>query len=164
MTCDTGIIFSIKECIMKYTRKKKNGKVVTYTYESLDISDRRGAAAFLLKLSKVPGFTAKYIALKDLQHKGDEGRKNLEFIVPFDEARILDMSSDMAFDRMYLAGRLNPEDEDGGKIPDGNSKSRALNNAKIGIGINLLNYEVDISIPIDYENIIDEVVKYLVSK
>lgn len=149
---------------MKYTRKKKNGKVVTYTYESLDISDRSGAAAFLLKLSKAPGFTAKYIALKDLKHKGDEGRKNLEFIVPFDEARILDMSCDMAFDRMYLAGRLNPEDGDGGKIPDGNSQSKALNNVKIGIGINLLNYEVDISIPIDYENIIDEVVKYLVSK
>lgn len=114
---------------MNLIDKRENGKLTTWVYTDETLRDAASAAARIARIAAGEGFTAGYIALRDLSHGVDEDNDSRRLPPDAGAEAILEALASAACDRLYLSGRYR--------------------RVRVGVGIDLHTYELSITLPED---------------
>lgn len=112
---------------MSTDRARINGQNVTCYFREKDVHDLQSAAGLIVRIAGMEGFEARYIALRDLDGDSGQDNKSRQFAPGTGVQEILAACEGKGFDRLYLAGRLQ--------------------DAPVGIGVDLKSFEIAVTVP-----------------
>ena len=112
---------------MSTDRTRINGQNVTCYFREEDVRDPQSAVGMIVRIAGMEGFEARYIALRDLDGDPGQANKSRQFAPGIGEQEILAACEGKGVDRLYLAGRLQ--------------------DAPVGIGVDLKSFEIAVTVP-----------------
>ncbi len=116
---------------------KKQNPVVTYYHSSDAVRDIASAAGFISKAALHPDIDAHYISLRDLTHRSDEGNTSVQLNVPVSAEDIIKEVEKRDIDRIFMMC--------------------VCNGIKTGIGVDLSDYRIAVSVPKGVDDVAEKV-------
>ncbi len=120
---------------MILTQKQENNQLVSFSYTDQTIGNRHAAVCALVRAAGQ--LSARYIALRDLEHSGDEGNDSRQLRGDATSQDILEALTEKTCDRLFLAGTWK--------------------DVSVGVGISLTDWQIQITLPADRADLAEQV-------